>query len=234
MRINRKFYPMVDGDFSKVPKFLKRLYREATDPTNAYIQWSEDGDKIRIVNKPKFIKHTLPTLSRTKEYSAFIRQLNIYGFVKTKNEKNEDIEEYYNSFFKRDEPHLMNYIKRVKKYEKIETKLNYPTIEHSITFLTNSNFRLSNELSQLKEKVEKQERTINGLLEILGKVFRTGAQTIASQNQVSQVPFDYPLTLLQDSTKDKDNTKQNQKFIPLPREQKKDDEKISDMNDFFF
>ena len=225
---------MEDGDFSKIPKFLRRLYRESTDPTNEYIQWNEEGDKIRIVNKPKFIKHTLPNLSRTKEYSAFIRQLNIYGFVKTKNEKSEDIEEYYNSFFKKNEPHLMNYIKRVKKFEKIESKLNYPTIEHNISYLTNSNFRLSNELAQLKDKVEKQERTINGLLEILGKVFRTGAQTMASQNQTTQIPFEYPLTVIDSSEKNKDQSKKNQRFIPLPREQTKKDEKISDMNDFFF
>lgn len=227
---------MEDGDFSKIPKFLKRLYRESSNPANDYIQWNEDGDRIRIVNKPKFIKHTLPILSRTKEYSAFIRQLNIYGFVKTKNEKNDEIEEYYNSFFKRDEPHLMCYIKRVKKFEKIETKLNYPTIEHNITFLTNSNFRLSSELAQLKEKVEKQERTINGLLEILGKVFRTGAQTMAAQNHVSQVPMEYPLTLLEKVSNEKDESKQNQKFISLPKESKpkSDEKKITDMNDFFF
>ena len=125
---------MEENDFSKVPKFLRRLYRETSDQTNEYIQWNDNGEKIRIVNKTKFIKHILPALSRTKEYSAFIRQLNIYGFVKTKNEKNDEIEEYYNSFFKRDEPNLMGYIKRVKKFEKIETKLNYPTIENNIAF----------------------------------------------------------------------------------------------------
>lgn len=65
----------------------------------------------------------------------------------------------------------MNYKKRVKKFEKIESKLNYPTLEHNISYLTTSNFRLSNELAQLKEKVEKQEINIKVNLRRIRNLF---------------------------------------------------------------
>lgn len=170
----------------KVPKFLRRLFRETSDDTNQNITWSEDGERIQIADKDLFVKNTLPFISRTKEYSAFIRLLNIYGFVKVKGDKNDDFEEYYNSYFKKDQPHLLGFIKRVLKSHKTETKLNMPSIENHISFLTNSNYKLANELAQLKDRVDKQERTINGLLDILGRVFRTGAQNInfeASQSK---------------------------------------------------
>ncbi|KAM0681215.1 Heat shock transcription factor [Glugoides intestinalis] len=229
---------MSDIEFTKVPKFLRRLYRETSDPTNSYIRWSDDGEKVRIVSKDRFIKHTLPILSRTKEYSAFIRQLNIYGFIKMKSEKNDDVEEYYNCFFKKDEPHLMSQIRRVKKFERMESKLNYSSLENSIAYLTNSNFRLSNELSQLKEKVERQERTINGLFEILGKVFRTGAQNISFETHLSNIRKDFSANLLECQK----NKRTFDKFGKLIEKKDYDDKSgkhsnesfVADMNDIFF
>lgn len=224
---------MGENDFDKIPKFLRRLYRETSDPMNAYIVWSNDGERIRIVNKDKFIKHTLHTLSRTKEYSAFIRQLNIYGFVKMKSEKNDDIEEYYNCFFKKDQPSLMGFMKRVKRAEKVETRLNYPSIENSINYLTNTNFRLSNEISQLKDRMDKQDRTINGLLDILGRVFRTGAQNMGYEaSAVKPRPDLFLNYTLEDK---KEHERSLDIFGKNSGEPKRKDEKyIADMSDIFF
>lgn len=181
---------MSTPNLNKVPKFLRRLFKETSDPSNEDIAWTEDGNTIRIVNKDAFVKNTLPTLSKTKEYSAFIRQLNIYGFVKVKNEKNDDTEEYYNCFFKRDQPNLMGFMKRTGKASRSESRLNWPSIENSIAFLSNSNFRLSNEVGLLRERVDKQERTINGLLEILSRVFRSGIQNMKMDPSYSQQTVD--------------------------------------------
>lgn len=163
---------------TKIPKFLKRLFRETSDLDNKNIGWSDDWERIQILDKEYFIKNTLPFLSRTKEYSAFIRLLNIYGFVKVKSDRNDELEEYYNCYFKRDQPNLLGFIKRVLKSNRIDNKLNLPSIENHISYLTNNNYKLANEISQLKDRVDKQERTINGLLDILGRVFRNGAQNI--------------------------------------------------------
>lgn len=234
---------MSEGNLVKIPKFLRRLFRETSDSTNQYIAWNEEGDRIRIVNKDIFIRHTLPTLSKTKEYSAFIRQLNIYGFVKVKSEKNDETEEYYNCFFKRDQPNLMSFMKRVSKTSKAETQLNWPTIENNISFLTNSNYRLSNEVAQLKERVDKQDRTINGLLDILGRVFRSGLQNMnfdqAYNKQALDKIFNYSLS------NGGIDARGDRKHISLPTAknilpQKEEDSKVSndktfpDMNDIFF
>ncbi len=195
---------MADSEFNKVPKFLRRLYREVSDPDNKCICWDENGEKIRIVNKEMFVKDTLPKLSKTKEYSGFIRQLNIYGFIKIKNAKNDDTEEYYNCFFKKNDPECMEHITRIKKHTKEDSRLNQSTIENNLAYLTNSNYRLNGEIAELRERVEKQERTINGLLEILGKVFRTGMQNISYENNLSKLQSEMPSSLIETKKNSKD------------------------------
>lgn len=201
------------NDFSKIPKFLRRLYRETDDPNNRYIAWSEDGEKLRIIDKEGFVKNILQTLSKTREYSGFVRQLNIYGFVKTKSEKNEEVEEYFNCFFKQNQPSLMEFIKRERKNKKEENSLNLPSLENSIAYLTNANFRLSNEVAQLKDRVEKQDRTINRLLDILGRVFRSGAQNMGFEipNTMTRPDFFSKYSL----SSDKKDTKQSEKVLSL-------------------
>lgn len=229
---------MADSSFTKIPKFLRRLYREVSDISNPNIVWSNNGETLRIPNKEVFIKETLPVLSRTKEYSAFIRQLNIYGFVKV---KGDDTEEYCNNFFKRNQPSLMNFIKRVRRYRKVDAQLQLPSIENSVRFLTETNYRLGNEVSALKERVEKQERTINGLLDIFGRVFRSGMQNFTYEpNQPSSrneniyrngnehlvLPTKGLELFGQLTSKETDKTEEKDEIVP------KDD--FADMNDIFF
>lgn len=231
---------MADDSLVKIPKFLKRLYREISDPTNEYITWSEDGERIRIVNKDLFIKNTLPILSRTKEYSTFIRQLNIYGFVKLKSERGDDIEEYFNGFFKRDQPGLMGFMKRVSKTSKTEGQLNWPAMESSINALTNSNYRLSNEVAQLKERVTKQEHTINGLFDILGRVFRSGLHNVSYDSGYNQQNIDslfsHMLSPRVEEEKEVEQvpTKKTAGALPTKEKKTKDDKFFADMNDIFF
>lgn len=233
---------MTEKESIKIPKFLRRLFRETSDPENNNITWNEDGDKILILDKEAFIKNTLPFLSRTKEYSAFIRQLNFYGFVKVKNEKSDDYEEYYNCYFKRDHPELLGAIKRVMKTGSSQNKLNLPGIENNISFLTSSNFKLASELAQLKDRVDKQERTINGLLDILGRVFRTGVQNInfeasaqAKQRQEGRQNY-----LFENHFLNKDEVEpvsQSTQIITKKEENNKKskyDQIWGDMNDIFF
>lgn len=219
---------MSDIDANKVPKFLKRLFRETSDPENKQICWSNDGRRVVIVDKDRFVKTTLKRLSKTKDYSGFVRQLNIYGFVKMKNDRNSGAEEYYNSFFRKDEPHLLEQIVRVKKQEVGEVRLNQSVIENSLAYLTASNFRLSNEVSELRVRVERQECTINGLLEILGKVFRTGAQSVNYENKILNMSKDFTSKLLENRTKEEE-----EKYIE--RKSSTDTSHIvKDMDDIFF
>lgn len=226
---------MTNTEFTKTPNFVRRLYREASDPTNKYICWSDDGEKIRIVDKEGFIKNTLQKLSKTKEFSGFVRQLNIYGFVKTKGDKNDEAEEYYNCFFKKDQPSLITFVKRESKNKRTDIKLDQHTIENSINYLNNANYKLSNEVAELKTRVEKQDRTINGLLDIFSRVFRSGVQNFNYESSpletqpdiFSKYKNEIPKIVQKDKILSITENKENSK-------KKKSDQSSFDMADVFF
>lgn len=217
-------------DLAKIPNFIRRLYREASDPTNRNICWSEDGERIRITDKEDFIKNTLPRLSKSKEFSGFIRQLNIYGFVKTKGDKNDDTEEYYNCFFKKDQPQMIVFVKRDKN-KRIDIKIDQSNIENSINYLNNTNYKLSNEISELKSRVEKQDRTINGLLDIFGRVFRSGMQNFSYETS----PFGN-IDTFNKYTSEIPNTLAKEKILSNPENNKKNRSEQTQFNlsDIFF
>lgn len=225
---------MVENEFQKTPKFLRRLFREVSNPENESISWSENGEKLRITDKTRFINNVLPKISRTKEYSTFIRQLNMYGFVKIRSDKNDETEEYYNSFFRRDDPSQMENLTRFKKYERANSKMSPNTIEDRLGYLTSSNFKLTNELSELKEKVERQERTINGLLEILGKVFRAGASSMNYEKKFLNMRNDFGSNLLGGQDFPFDNMQEKKEIEEKKAIEEKGAEIIKDMNDIFF
>lgn len=173
--MNQKF------NFDKVAKFIKRLYKLANDEEIKELTWNADGTRIRITNKDMFMKNALHLISKTKEYSTFVRQLNIYGFVKARI-LNTECEEYYNQNFVRGREDLLPFITREKdkpvstSCDRIVPPTSKYSIENAIEYLNNHNFRLGNEVDVLKERLDKQERTINGLIEVLSRVFRVGAK----------------------------------------------------------
>lgn len=233
-----KFIPMPFDNIDKIPKFLKKLYREVSDPENTSIIWNNEGDHIVINNKKMFLDQTLPKLSKTREYSAFIRQLNMYGFVKVKNEK-QDIEKYAHVYFKKDQPNLIAYIKRIHKFNKPERTIDFVNLENTLNYLTSSNYRMSKEIEMLNEKINKQDNTINGIISILGKVFQTGLQNISIDSQYKGQDihsfFKYSHSPPLEPKKKKDNDFNIFKGL-LPDKSKKNvnEKDIPDMSDIFF
>ena len=229
-------------DVGKVPKFLRRLFREASGPDNNSICWSEDGERIKILSKDLFLKTTLPLLSKTKEYSAFIRQLNIYGFVKVKTERVDDTEEYYHPQFKRDQPGLIPFIKRVSNGNRGDKSVNWQMLENNIAYLTNMNIRLGNDVDNLRERVNRQDQTINGLLDILSRVFRAGIQNFnydASYNHQLDNMFRYNMLGAGESKSDKEADSTAAPALTRTPPQGKEDRKdgsrrLPDMDDIFF
>jgi len=228
---------MTDIEANKVPKFLRRLFREASDPENKQIHWSSDGERVVIEDKDRFVKCSLKRLSRTKDYSGFVRQLNMYGFVKMKSDRSNSAEEYYNGFFKQNKPKMLEQIMRMKKQEMGETRLNQSVLENSLAYLTTSNFRLSSEISELKERMERQECTINGLLEILGKVFRTGAQNINYESKIQKMRKDFTANLIGNHEKKEEglfSKKEEEGKDVVVKEGDGRNRIVRDMDDIFF
>lgn len=48
------------------------------------ISWTSSGDSFNIKNISKFTDEILPQYFKHRNFSSFIRQLNMYGFRKTR------------------------------------------------------------------------------------------------------------------------------------------------------
>ena len=68
--------------------FLYKLWTLVNEDNIPTIHWSQDGEKVVIENPAKFTAKVLVAsdkqLFKTKNISSFIRQLNLYGFRRVK------------------------------------------------------------------------------------------------------------------------------------------------------
>jgi heat shock transcription factor, other eukaryote len=88
------------------------------------IRWSDDGRSFIVLNEDEFAKTLIPELFKHNNYASFVRQLNMYGFhkkvglsdnsMKSSEQKVKNPSEYYNKYFRRDEPELLWLIQKPK------------------------------------------------------------------------------------------------------------------------
>lgn len=78
----------------------------------------EDGDGFIIYKLTSFTQTVLPKYFKHQNISSFIRQLNMYGFTKSKREENENI--YSNPFFQRGNKADLKKIQRKAQKEEID------------------------------------------------------------------------------------------------------------------
>jgi hypothetical protein len=95
-------------------QFARRLYEmlqsEAklalASPTKTpLISWSESGFAFRILDVDGFTTSVLPKYFRTKKFSSFQRNLNLYGFSKVR--RGPDTDMYAHQSFIRGKPELL-------------------------------------------------------------------------------------------------------------------------------
>lgn len=90
--------------------FLTTAMRMIDEQTGGEaIQWSLDGLSFIVLNPDKFLR-VLPQYFKTRNYSSFVRQLNMYDFHKVKNPRG--LHEFKHGFFQRGRPELLPQIKR--------------------------------------------------------------------------------------------------------------------------
>ena len=69
----------------KPESFLSKLFDILNNTNNnSAISWDSEGKKIVISDIVKLCNEVLPKFYKHKNYSSFIRQLNLYGFHKTR------------------------------------------------------------------------------------------------------------------------------------------------------
>ena len=103
--------------------FLEKLFNLLEDTeNNQIIHWNEDGTKVVISDPIKFTIKIIPNHFKHKNYSSFVRQLNLYGFNKEGNIYNSAEEQFVNENFKKDKD--IEDIKKIKRKD-----LSYPSKE---------------------------------------------------------------------------------------------------------
>lgn len=153
-------------------KFLKNLHTVASSQKYQSISWNSQGNGVIIKDKSLFIEEALPLICKSDEYGTFIRQLNNYGFSKT---KNHGVDEFVNESFHKDNPDNLNQIRRRNPVEKpLDLHLiqrNQNTLHSNLYTMNEMNKRLVEEVYKLKDKVDRHEKTINELVKAFITMF---------------------------------------------------------------
>ena len=99
--------------------FVSKLHMLLQDPKYFdVIQWTKDGRALVIPEMEAFKKHVLETdndIFKTKNFTSFVRQLNLYGFRKIPVNCNKDPTinmHFEHPSFRRDRPDLMPLVHR--------------------------------------------------------------------------------------------------------------------------
>ena len=99
---------------SHVPAFLNKTYeimdsKKFTDIAG----WTNEGRCIMIHDIAGFSAKILPKYFKHNNFTSFVRQLNMYGFHKTKQDPHW--REFQHPMFKRGHQHLLKHIKRNRR-----------------------------------------------------------------------------------------------------------------------
>ncbi|KAF8967322.1 hypothetical protein BDZ97DRAFT_1804489 [Flammula alnicola] len=107
-----------------VPAFLQKLYEMVNDPNNAeLIRWSEAGDSFFVLDHERFAHEVLGRWFKHRNFSSFVRQLNMYGFHKIphlqqgvlKSDTDTEFWNFAHASFHRGQPDLLCLIQRKKQ-----------------------------------------------------------------------------------------------------------------------
>ncbi|WFC95069.1 Heat shock transcription factor [Malassezia brasiliensis] len=105
------------------PAFLNKLRSMVDDPnTDEFIRWSPAGDTFLVPNHVRFGDEVLPRFFKHNNFSSFVRQLNMYGFhkvphlqqgaLKHDQPSQNELWEFSNPCFHRDQPELLSKVQR--------------------------------------------------------------------------------------------------------------------------
>ena len=175
-------------EFTKKNSFLFRLKNILDDNISQnIIYWNNNGSGIVVKDKYKLCDIILPKFFKHNNYSSFIRQLNSYGFHKSKGiSKEGDIFEHekFNKESKKEEiEQLMDYYKENKKYLQF-SKSNIKTDLINEENNNNESLSIYKEEDILKYLLNKNEENIKSITELKKELFELKNQNKQLVDQI--------------------------------------------------
>ncbi|EGN95880.1 hypothetical protein SERLA73DRAFT_60481 [Serpula lacrymans var. lacrymans S7.3] len=194
-----------------VPAFLQKLYEMVNDHANHdLIRWSDTGDSFFVLDQERFASDVLGRWFKHKNFSSFVRQLNMYGFHKIthlqqgvlRSDNETEFWNFEHPNFLRGQPDLLCLIQRKKQTtqsaDEVATgqildinsivngiaviKRHQTAISADLNELKNSNQHLWQEAMAARERHKKHQDTINRILKFLAGVFGHADSPIRKEN----------------------------------------------------
>ncbi|KAI6015600.1 hypothetical protein EDC04DRAFT_645236 [Pisolithus marmoratus] len=182
-----------------VPAFLQKLYEMVNDSENHHlIRWSDTGDSFFVLDQERFASEVLGRWFKHKNFSSFVRQLNMYGFHKIphlqqgvlRSENETEFWNFEHPHFIRGKPDMLHLIQlndnagdtvglSQNQLVDINSIVNgiqaisrhQAAISTDLNELKASNQRLWQEALVSRERHKKHQDTINCIVRFLASVF---------------------------------------------------------------
>ncbi|CAD8170884.1 unnamed protein product [Paramecium octaurelia] len=134
-------------------KFIEVTFEMLNQNKNRdIIRWDENGVKIQILDRELLQEIVLPQHFKHANYASFLRQLNLYGFISSKDEQGAIT--YYHPSFARQQVIMRNIIKKKNKKEK-QSDINSCSVEEK---------ELHNQIKALQcEQVKIQQKLFSSI-----------------------------------------------------------------------
>ncbi|CAK57376.1 unnamed protein product (macronuclear) [Paramecium tetraurelia] len=164
---------------SSIPAFLQKTYDILENPQlQDIVGWNEDGSGFLVKNVIAFQDQVLPMYFKHRNFASFVRQMNMYGFHKSRSDLKEN--EFIHPHFRKDQRNLLKKIKR-KSGEHIDEQFAIMELKpHRNTNLQDK------QIQEILTKQQELEKVCKILIEQNNKILQCNQQL---RNQLVQERF---------------------------------------------
>ncbi|CAD8155769.1 unnamed protein product [Paramecium pentaurelia] len=175
-------------DIKQVPSFLMKLY-EILESEQTAICWNKEGTTFQIQDPASLTDQILPQYFKHRNFQSFLRQLNMYGFKKLKN--NQGKNEFQHSFFRKGVKNNLLKIKR-RNQEDIKQSMETLTKEFQSESYLNEHDKMRKQLIQIQTD---QQRILNEIRFQMDRNRKLYKETQDITDKINQIK-NYSLTKL--------------------------------------